>query len=324
MSNTRKNIFICLILIAAALMPGCKKEADKKQKEEVSLTKKYSKWNYVKVYSGLKLKKRIAYLYKGESVDLLGTEKTTIKNKDIELAKVKLSDDKIGFVKMSSLADKTVIFTEDTKAYVRNNITSKIYAVIPEGTMGFIISEKGNWTKIFAGYIYDETGKKKWIDGKWVKEGFTDKEELIPEARTYGEAVTALNKVESSLKAIEEAKDKLKKLAKDSSSFFAELAKAKLKEEELKEVDSPETSLTDDSSNEKLRYVASKSGLRMRDAPDISANKIDVIPNREKVELLEETGEAVTISGATGKWSKVKWKDKTGWVFGGFLTKSTQ
>ena len=69
-----------------------------------------------------------------------------------------------------------------------------------------------------------------------------------------------------------------------------------------------------------VRYVTAKGGLRMRDKPDTSGNKMGIIPTRTKVDLLEETGKAMTISGATGKWTKVKWADKKGWVFGGFLS----
>jgi hypothetical protein len=68
------------------------------------------------------------------------------------------------------------------------------------------------------------------------------------------------------------------------------------------------------------RYIATKGGLRMREKPDASAKQVGLVPEGEKVVFLEETGSDITISGATGKWSRVKWGDKTGWVFGGFLS----
>ena len=58
----------------------------------------------------------------------------------------------------------------------------------------------------------------------------------------------------------------------------------------------------------------------MRDKADAPGRWWPPVPWKEKVEMLEETGNAVTISGATGKWTKIKWNDKTGWAFGGFLT----
>jgi len=70
---------------------------------------------------------------------------------------------------------------------------------------------------------------------------------------------------------------------------------------------------------EESRWVTADVGLNMRDSPNLKAEKISLIPYGEKVLLIEETGDLITISGATGKWSKIKWKGKIGWVFGGFL-----
>ena len=72
----------------------------------------------------------------------------------------------------------------------------------------------------------------------------------------------------------------------------------------------------------KKRWVTAEPGLRMRKSPSIKSNRICTIPFEEEVILLEEIGKKITISERTGRWSKVKWKDKTGWVFGGFLTKN--
>jgi hypothetical protein len=39
-----------------------------------------------------------------------------------------------------------------------------------------------------------------------------------------------------------------------------------------------------------------------------------------EVLLLEQKHETVTLQGATGKWCRVQWLDKSGCVFGGFLS----
>lgn len=70
-----------------------------------------------------------------------------------------------------------------------------------------------------------------------------------------------------------------------------------------------------------LRFVTADVGLRMRIAPDLSQRQIETIPFNGKVTLLEESGEVLTIAGATGRWSRVNWKGLEGWVFGGFLAK---
>ena len=67
------------------------------------------------------------------------------------------------------------------------------------------------------------------------------------------------------------------------------------------------------------RYADAKTGLVLREIPDASGKKIALIPEKEEVTLLEEKEPAVTIAGKNGKWSKIKWKNKTGWAFGGFL-----
>ncbi len=68
------------------------------------------------------------------------------------------------------------------------------------------------------------------------------------------------------------------------------------------------------------RWVTADVGLNMRVSPELKAKKIGLIPYGEQVLLMEETGNLITISGATGKWSKIKWKGKIGWVFGAYLT----
>lgn len=68
------------------------------------------------------------------------------------------------------------------------------------------------------------------------------------------------------------------------------------------------------------RWVRADVGLNMRENPDINSKIIQVIPDEEMVILLEETGENVSISGETGRWSKIEWRGKTGWVFGGFIS----
>ncbi|RPJ08527.1 MAG: hypothetical protein EHM28_04095 [Spirochaetaceae bacterium] len=73
-----------------------------------------------------------------------------------------------------------------------------------------------------------------------------------------------------------------------------------------------------------IRYVTAEDGLRLRAEPSLSGKVVAVIPFGEKVKLIKEYGEDLTISGGTGKWSIITWTDehyeyKEGWAFGGFL-----
>jgi hypothetical protein len=309
------------ILLVISL--GCKKGKEEK-KEDVSLAKKYAKWS-IRVYKTNALKKQITFLSKGEPMDLLAMEETALKGKQVETAKVKLTDDTVGYVKMSEVGDRPIIFTEKTKAYFRNNESSKVYFEIPKGTMAFVISEKGHWVQIFIGNIYYESGKKKWVDKKWVNGGFSEQQDLIPDARNYEKSLMLINAAGSSEKQVNDARETLKKLL-DSGNLYSELAREMLAELAMKEGDSPESIIEDKEIiiTENSRKVISEGGLRMRDAPDISGSKIAVIPRGNIVELLEESGEMITISGVTGKWSRVKWKNRTGWVFGGFLSQDVK
>jgi hypothetical protein len=76
--------------------------------------------------------------------------------------------------------------------------------------------------------------------------------------------------------------------------------------------------------NINFRYVGAKSGLMMREKPDVKGKTITLIPEGEELVLIEEKSEKINIAGKKGKWSKIKWKDKTGWVFGGFLQTQEQ
>ena len=68
------------------------------------------------------------------------------------------------------------------------------------------------------------------------------------------------------------------------------------------------------------RYVTAKGGLRMRDKPDTNGAVLETVPEGEQVKFIQEAGDTITISGALGKWTRIKWKEKEGWGFGGFLS----
>ncbi len=68
-----------------------------------------------------------------------------------------------------------------------------------------------------------------------------------------------------------------------------------------------------------IAYITAESGLRMRETPGLDGEVIIKIPYEAKVETLSETGETFTVEGIEGKWTKVKWNEYSGWVFGGYL-----
>lgn len=67
------------------------------------------------------------------------------------------------------------------------------------------------------------------------------------------------------------------------------------------------------------KYVASKSGLNLRANPDKASKVITLIPFGEKIDVIKDQGKEIFMDGRHGKWTNVKYADKTGWVFSGFL-----
>ncbi len=70
---------------------------------------------------------------------------------------------------------------------------------------------------------------------------------------------------------------------------------------------------------EKVMRVKAGGGLRLRISPNIEAKKIDLVADGDAVETFGEVGEIEIQDGKQGRWVKVKWKKKDGYVFGGFL-----
>ena len=68
-----------------------------------------------------------------------------------------------------------------------------------------------------------------------------------------------------------------------------------------------------------IRVVTAQPSLRVRDSAGLEGNVLGAIPYGEMVHLLDETGAVLTIQGASGRWTKVRWEKLEGWVFGGFL-----
>ncbi len=76
-----------------------------------------------------------------------------------------------------------------------------------------------------------------------------------------------------------------------------------------------------DQPNKDIRLVVADGGLRMRALPSLKGSVVILIPKDSTVQVLEKNDKQVNIGGRIGYWYKVVWKEKTGWVFGGFLAK---
>lgn len=69
------------------------------------------------------------------------------------------------------------------------------------------------------------------------------------------------------------------------------------------------------------RYVIERQGVNHHNKPELSSGKITRIPYATKVKFIWEQPNTISISGKKGKWTKVEYNNRFGWVFGGFLSK---
>lgn len=67
------------------------------------------------------------------------------------------------------------------------------------------------------------------------------------------------------------------------------------------------------------KYATAKNGLRMRESPNINSKIILKISHNEKVQIIEQKSDPVIFDNISGNWTKVKYNNTVGWVFGGFL-----
>jgi lipoprotein LenA len=218
--HMKKFSIILLTVCMAVFFTACKKNDTDKKPD--ALATKYAKFK-VSVYKtpALDAKSWFSNLEKGEPVELISEEISKVKNKDTKVSKVKLSDDSIAFIVSDYLAVKPVVFIiKNVKVYNRNNINSGDFAIIPAGTVAFVIDEKADWLQVDVGKIGDKN-----IYGKWVKDGISDSPELVADAVTLEKIRSILSEAVAGNK--EEALTLLKALS-EKNNAIGTLAKEEL------------------------------------------------------------------------------------------------
>lgn len=302
-----------VILLSIMLIHGCKKSD--KQGLDVSPgdVVKYAK-SATAVYKDQELKTWGATLSKTEPVKLLETLNVPIKGIATEIAKVKLSDNTILFTQLKNLADKPVVFIEDTKAYVRNNASSKVFAIIPKGTIGFVLQENAEWIQVYIGQI-----DGKWITSQWVNSGFTSEDIRVQEAKLFEESAAVLKKSDSKPDQKKQAEANLKDLT-STTGIFADMARNLLGPADGMG-DAGKEMNTDGGNGGAYgnASVQTAAGLTMREQPGTTGKSITVIPDGTNVKIIDKGDTEETIAGKTSVWYKVEWNGNSGWVFGGFL-----
>ncbi len=69
----------------------------------------------------------------------------------------------------------------------------------------------------------------------------------------------------------------------------------------------------------KAIVVTEANSLNMRASSSISGEVVIKIPDSSMVEILYYDQEVLVLDGETGKWCKIKYADKEGWVWGNYL-----
>jgi SH3-like domain-containing protein len=309
----KQKAVILLAVISLAVLSSCGKGgADKPGLNPSDGPVKYAKAS-VSVFKDQDLKTWGSNLSKTEPVTLLETMKVQVKGAETEVAKVKLSDGTIMYINNKNLADKPVVFMEDTKAYVRNNASSKVYAVIPKGTIAFVVQEMGDWAQVYAGQI-----DGKWITQQWVNGGYTSEDGRIQEAKNFEEAAAVLKNSKSKPDQKSQALAVLKEIS-ESSGIFSEAAKSILASNSGESTDSSGNNADGGGTAYQEVKVDASAGLTMREQPGTSSKSIVVIPNGSTVKILNKGNLEENIAGKTASWYEVEWNGNKGWVFGGFL-----
>jgi len=65
--------------------------------------------------------------------------------------------------------------------------------------------------------------------------------------------------------------------------------------------------------------IDTKMGMKLRQGPSTATEQIGYIPNMNTIIILNQNGPKETIYGIKSKWYKIKFKEKEGWIFGGFV-----
>jgi len=298
-----------ILLLGFALIQGCKKSDKDKLNVAPGDIIKYAK-SSTAVYKDQELKTWATTLSKTEPVKLQEMLNVQLKGAATEIAKVKLSDNTIVYVAAKNLADKPVVFIEDAKAYVRNNASSKVFAIIPKGTIGFVLQENAEWVQVYVGQVDD-----KWITQQWVNGGFTAEEIRVQEAKLYEESAAILKNASSKQDQKKQAEANLKDLT-SSTGIFAEMAKKLIAPADGAGNSSAGMNAIPASGDATVQVSA---GLTMRDKPSTAGASIVVIPDGTVVKITGKSPSEETIAGKTSAWYQVEWNGNTGWVFGGFL-----
>lgn len=171
----KRLLLLCLMIALMFSFIGCKK----------ILGGGSSKVQYVKEYG--------AFVYQNEddlgknSKDVkekqyleFGSKLTVLKSKEIggkEYLKVKLPDKSEYWANKDNLTEKFIVINQDdVEVFDQPDQDYKTGFKLQRGDFGIFVKEQEGWINVdFYAYRPDkEDGERKWVDNRWIKDGYTD------------------------------------------------------------------------------------------------------------------------------------------------------
>lgn len=308
----KKILLLLLVALAVSCSQGEKQTsqeaAPSEKKEEVALDERAAMYR-ASVYKDKEHNDWLATLNKAEQVVLLEevSEEVEIKGKKEKLARVRLSDDSEGYIRMRYLADKAVVITDDeVPVFNRNNKTSGQHSVLPKGTVAFVVDQKANWLKVTVGELSDGTK----VYNRWIEKGYSEDRGLVSDAVRIEDAGKILSGEKDG--DTEAAHFILEELA-NKGNEMSFVAQAYLEEDTAQEpYEYPEDAVL-------ARVTATN--LKIRTEPNVEAEELKMAPQNSVAAILEEQEDEVEIGGMSGRWMKINFEGTQGWAFGAFLEK---
>lgn len=149
--------------------------------------------------------------------------------KKVEWAKIERTTGKQGYVDATRIESKAFVVTGNLDIYNINQVSGKKLATVPEGHVGFVVEEKGDWAKVRFGYKifekWDQTKPTlKWIDQQWAQlSGVSYDPVAIGEGVEFESAARKF--FDADVKKKEQGKKDLETIVNDGKSQFVPAAR---------------------------------------------------------------------------------------------------
>ena len=173
---TMKRVIFTLVLTAAIHTSACGKNKGE------SSTWQHTRIAYTVYQSCLYEKpdatgKALEWLNRAEMVTVLETFSVPLAkdpSKKAEWAKIERTTGKQGYMDATRLESKAFVVTGNLDIFNVNQVSGKKLATVPQGHVGFVVEERGDWAKIrFGSRIFEKWDQPKpttkWIDQQWTQ-----------------------------------------------------------------------------------------------------------------------------------------------------------